>query len=437
MDVHNLPKTERTRSQSEILRHRSSLVISRTLDSQNRTSSDPCLNPNGPFTPSTICNAAYDNFGELDEINNINAENLTSDWSDPLDFESSIKSHSSKSNNESVSTQFDCSINRYKGVTLALLSTIILSFATLTVALLSGRVSSNEVVFAQMFVELLFCLPLAALERVSVIISGKALYLVLFRSIMGSIGTTLAFFAFQVMPIGNAKAIIYTSPVFTGLFSCILLREACPALDILLSALTLSGVLLVIQPPFIFGGEQTSTNILGPIFCLIVAAMVGLVFISLRKIGSYRIHPIVILIYFSSVGMVMSAVLSSALREWVIPRCGRDRILLILTGALQLMAQICLTLALRYEKATTVSLIRTSDVLFTFILDYLFFAIIPNAITISGALLIVGSLVGITLRKWQTEKKALGKASEEQTPKPEHNEGFSGDNESITSSREA
>ncbi|XP_063966560.1 solute carrier family 35 member G1-like isoform X3 [Lytechinus pictus] len=434
MDVHNLPKTERTRSQSEILRHRSSLVISRTLDSQNRTRSDPCLNPNGPFTPSTICNAVYETFGELDEIN---AKNLTSDWSDPSDFNSSNKSHSSKSDNESVSTQVACSINRYKGVTLALLSTIILSFATLTVALLSGRVSSNEVVFAQMLVELLLCLPLATLERVSVILSGKALYLVLVRSIMGSIGTTLAFFAFQVMPIGNAKAIIYTSPVFTGLFSCILLHEACPALDILLSALTLSGVLLVIQPPFIFGGEQTSTNILGPIFCLIVAALAGLVFISLRKIGSYRIHPIVILIYFSSVGMVMSAVLSSALREWVIPRCGRDRILLILTGALLLMSQICLTLALRYEKATTVSLIRTCDVLFTFILDYLFFAIIPNAITISGALLIVGSLVGITLHKWQTEKKASAKASEEQTPKPELNEGFSGDNVSITSSREA
>eukprot|EP00057_Strongylocentrotus_purpuratus_P035034 XP_797492.1 PREDICTED: solute carrier family 35 member G1-like [Strongylocentrotus purpuratus] len=433
-DVSVVTQAGRNRSQSEILRLRSSSRLSRTFHSRNRTCSDSGVGADGSCTLQSFNNAAYETFGELDNIS-ITARNSSLNSGDPPDCESVKENQSFTSDlgdNDSVSKESACSIDRYKGVALALLSTVILSFSTLTVALLSGRVLSNEVVFAQMFVELLFCLPLATLERVTVFLPRKALSLVLFRAIMGSIGTSLAFFAFQVMPIGNAKAIIYCSPVFTGFFSCIFLHEACTAVDIILSALTLSGVILVIQPPFIFGGESSSTSILGPIFCLILAAMVGIVFITLRKIGSYRIHPVVILIYFSSIGMVLSAVLATALREWVIPQCGRDRILLLLTGTFQFMSQIALTLALRYEKATIVSLIRTCDVLFTFVLDYLFFQIIPNGITITGALLIVGSLVGITLRKWWSEKKAMDKASEEQMPDEELDQGFSDDDASIT-----
>ncbi|XP_071499960.1 solute carrier family 35 member G1-like [Diadema antillarum] len=306
-----------------------------------------------------------------------------------------------------------CSLNRYKGVTLALVSTILISFATLCVALLAGSVGSNEVVFAQMLIQFLICVPLGVLGKVSFRVGRTAFLLVLYRSVIGSICSLMAYFAFQVMPMGNAKAIIYSSPVFTALFSCLILHETCTAFEIVFSAVTLFGVFLVIQPTFVFGGTETSSTILGPIFALIVAILVGTIFISLRKIGQYRVHPVTLLIVYSLIALLFSSSAATIFDEWVIPRCGRDRILLVLTAVFTFLSQITVTLATRYEKATMVSLIRTSDVLFTFTLEYFFIGTFPNYITMIGAALILGSLIGITLRKWWREKKKLEEKNDE------------------------
>ncbi|XP_071488085.1 solute carrier family 35 member G1-like [Diadema antillarum] len=218
----------------------------------------------------------------------------------------------------------------------------------------------------------------------------------------------LSYYAYQVMPVGNAKAIMYSSPVFTAFFSCIILHEACTALDVVVSCVTLSGVLLVIQPSFIFGGEEaTSSSIFGPIACLLWACLAGIIFILLKKIGKYRVQPLTLLTIYTFIFMLASACTATALHEWVIPRCGRDRIILVANGVVTFVSQFAVTVAVHYEKPTTVALIRTNDVLFTFILEFAIFGIVPNYITVIGAVLIVGSLVGITLRKWWLERKSV------------------------------
>ena len=302
-----------------------------------------------------------------------------------------------------------CSSNRGKGIGFAMLSTITSSFNNITVSMLSGNVGPHEATFMQMLHILLFAIPLATLFKASFRLSRKAFLVVLYRCIIGSICTMLAYFAFQEMSVGNATALIYTSPVFTGIFSFIILREACPFIDVILSVFIFGGILLVIQPPFIFGEVETTTSIWGPIACLLCALFLGTIYVALKQIHSHRVHPMTILTIYGIVGMISSSIVTSALKEWVIPRCGKDRVLLILIGVLAFLVHLFTTLATLYEKATTVSIIKTTDVLFTFLLEYLFFGNIPNYITIIGAVLIVSCLIAITLRKWWSEKKRMEK----------------------------
>lgn len=61
-----------------------------------------------------------------------------------------------------------------------------------------------------------------------------------------------------------------------------------------------------------------------------------------------------------------------------------------------IISQICLNLALQYEDASKITILKTFDLLFTFILQYLVLRISPNILSIVGAsLILLGSFIVI------------------------------------------
>lgn len=62
--------------------------------------------------------------------------------------------------------------------------------------------------------------------------------------------------------------------------------------------------------------------------------------------------------------------------------------------------QVLLTLALQVENAGPVAIARTSDIVFAFIWQILFFKEVPNIYSILGAFLVTSSVVVTGLRKW-------------------------------------
>lgn len=82
-------------------------------------------------------------------------------------------------------------------------------------------------------------------------------------------------------------------------------------------------------------------------------------------------------------------------RRWIY----EIRILLMRTASM-FTGQILLTLALQLEHAGPVAIARTSDIVFAFIWQILFFKEIPNVYSIIGAILVISSVVVTALRKW-------------------------------------
>jgi drug/metabolite transporter (DMT)-like permease len=99
-------------------------------------------------------------------------------------------------------------------------------------------------------------------------------------------------------------------------------------------------------------------------------------YVILRHLRTVN-HALLNLI-FSFWGFSESLIISLWLGVLEFPESGRDILLIIVSAFLSFFAQTCLTLALKYELAGPVSLLRTTEVIFAFVWQLLFLGVIPD-----------------------------------------------------------
>lgn len=99
--------------------------------------------------------------------------------------------------------------------------------------------------------------------------------------------------ALTYMPLGDATALVYCGPLFTGIFSNLLLAEPLTRLFFVCAALDILGVCLIVQPTQLLcvlrhagtgcGGPSTSMYYAGALLALCSAAMAGVLPVTVRK----------------------------------------------------------------------------------------------------------------------------------------------------------
>ncbi|KAG8435216.1 hypothetical protein GDO86_013239 [Hymenochirus boettgeri] len=230
------------------------------------------------------------------------------------------------------------------------------------------------------------------------------------RGFLGSGAMILLYYAVQSMPLADATVITFSSPAFTSIFACILLKEKCTVLDIVCMLFTVTGVILIARPPFLFGSQfenlevNYTDRLKGTIAALTGAVSASLTFVVLRKMGK-SVHYLLSVWYYAVIGLIECVIALFVLGEWRIPACGIDRLYLIFIGVLGVGGQIFLVKALQIEKAGPVAIMRTMDVVFAFIFQALFLNHTPTLWTVGGALCIVASTAGTAILKWYTSSK--------------------------------
>uniref|UniRef100_A0A8C0GZ90 Solute carrier family 35 member G1 n=1 Tax=Chelonoidis abingdonii TaxID=106734 RepID=A0A8C0GZ90_CHEAB len=238
---------------------------------------------------------------------------------------------------------------------------------------------------------------------------GKRVFL-FFRGFLGSGAMILLYYAFQVMPLADATVITFSSPVFTSLLAWIFLKEKYSLWDLLFTLFTITGVVLIARPPFLFGSSITgiegnyTNHLKGTIAAVVSAVSTASTFVILRKMGK-SVSYFLSIWYYAVIGLIECIVALFVIDEWTLPYCGTDRLLLILIGLLGLGGQIFITKALQIEKAGPVAIMKTMDVVFAFILQILFLNHLPTWWTVGGALCVVASSSGTAIRKWQHNSK--------------------------------
>ena len=296
------------------------------------------------------------------------------------------------------SKAFTSLLIKRRGIFWILVSVLSSTLSSLCVKLLAGQIPAGEVLFFRGIFQILFAAPHLVFRKVSLRFSMKLYALIAARAFVGTFLSFSSYFAFQTLPIASAKALIYSSPLFTGFFASACLKERCSIWTISFSFLTVFAVVLIVQPPFLFGGGNTSNrNMGGILFAVNGAIMAAINVIILKSLQNRRVHPQAIIFIYGFIAMFCSIVITTALGEWTNPDCGFTRLVIIgmcLTGFLDQVSQ---TLALKTEQASVVAIVRSNDVLVSFLCDYLIFSDIPNALTVLGALGVVGCAMGMTI----------------------------------------
>ncbi|XP_071499577.1 solute carrier family 35 member G1-like [Diadema antillarum] len=292
----------------------------------------------------------------------------------------------------------------HKGLIFAFASCIFVSSGSIGVKMLSGRISPSEVVTMRFFFFLILSLPLLVLFRVSLKVTLTQLKWLLLRLVFGTSAMTLSFYSYQNIPVGDATALLLCNTIFTGIFAWIIMGERYTLVDATLAVIAIFGVALIARPSFLFGdlvaAPKGGNTLLGVLTGLLSAFCIATVFVITRKLGGIKVHPLIQILAFGSAGSVLTVILTTALGEWRIPRCGKDRLILIFISTSGFLGQIFMILAFAMEKASYVAMVRSNDVIVAFLLEFAVFGHAPHWLSLVGTVLVLFGSLGVTIKKW-------------------------------------
>lgn len=291
----------------------------------------------------------------------------------------------------------------YLGLILATLSSLFFSLCSVIVKWMTDIDPMALAAYRYLGV-LLPAIPIVLYKQETVFPRGRRIMLLL-RSLTGTAALMLSFYAFRHMPLADASVIVFSVPVFTAIFARMFLKEPCGFFNIVSVLLTLIGVVLITRPPAIFGttvgtlGQEAETSDIWGAVAAFSATLFGAnAYVLLRALKG--IHFSVIMTNFGTIALAQCLFVTWLIGALCLPRCGTDRLLIVALALFSFGGQILLTLALQLEQAGPVAIARSSDIVFAFIWQVLFFNEIPNRYSIGGAVLVMSSVLLTGLRKW-------------------------------------
>lgn len=294
----------------------------------------------------------------------------------------------------------------YMGLVLATLSSLFFSLCSVIVKSLR-EVNPAEMAIFRFLGVLLPAIPIVIYKSEHPFPKGRRLILIL-RSFIGTTGLMLSFYAFRHMPLADASVIVFSVPVFVAIFARIFLKESCGLFNIVTVCLTLIGVILITRPSLIFGNTIESlsdghiksehTDLWSAMAAFSATLFGANAYVLLRALKD--LHFSVIMTNFGLFALIQTTLISWAIGALCMPHCGTDRLLVVALALFSFTGQILLTLSLQIEQAGPVAIARSTDIVFAFFWQVLFFNEIPNRYSVGGAILVTSSVLLTGLRKW-------------------------------------
>jgi len=293
------------------------------------------------------------------------------------------------------------------GIILGIIAALILSVGSLMVKL-AESVPSIEVTFMRLTFQMVFSLPAMIFFKDKFIYPWKQSRFLLLRGISGTTAMNLMNYAVKHMPLADARVIFYISPVFTAILGRIFLKESVSKFDVIAMILSIGGVVLIGRPTFLFGSlgkNSGSKQVWVPTLLAVGAAIASAASAVLTRKMSQEVGPRVVVFYFAVVGSIISFVVS-LISGFKYPDCGTyDSIYMLAIGGLGYFAQVVSSKALAMEKASVVALVSTIGIAFSFILQLVALDVVPNSMSIGGAILVLLCNVIIFIKKFRDIKK--------------------------------
>ena len=232
-----------------------------------------------------------------------------------------------------------------------------------------------------------------------------------YRALTGTFSLCCIFTAFNMMPIGDATIIYFSSPVVVTVVAYFVLGEPFRLLQAITCILTIFGVGFISKPEFIFGHRSQTANggtavhsypylWQGQMLAIVAAIASAVTLVNLRKLKTTPAS--VVVFWFSGCIAMFGSVAIYLLDSYRPIHLLTD---LLCTGLhcticlMSVLEQYFLTIALKYEDATTISVTRSFNIVLAFIWEVVIFDEIITWTSLVGAVLVAACILLLAFNK--------------------------------------
>ncbi len=273
------------------------------------------------------------------------------------------------------------------GVALMLGSVLSFGLMAITIRMASAQLHPFEIAFFRNLFGLMFTAPLIWHTGLGLLRTNRVrLYLV--RCVVGLGAMLTGFWALVHLPLAQAVALSYTTPLFVTILAVLVLGEVVRARRWSAVAIGFVGVLVILRPGV--DGLQFAAMVALVSSLLAASAAVSIKFLARTE------HPDAIVIWMVMIMTPLS--LLPALPFWQWPNA-ESWFWVILTGGFGTLGHICLTRAYRIADVSALQPLNFLQLPIVAMLAWLLFAEPVDAWTALGAGIIFASTIYIARRE--------------------------------------
>ncbi|MDE1567805.1 DMT family transporter [Aquabacter sp. P-9] len=288
------------------------------------------------------------------------------------------------------------------GIFLQLCATLAFAIMSTLVRGVADEVSSGLVVFARSMiglVPLLIWLGARKELRGAFVTTHFGGHVV--RGLVGVSSMWAGFAALAYIPLAEAIAFTYVTPLVTVVLAALILSERVPAYRWMAVGIGFVGIITMLTPIFSMHGMKAEGAALGVGLALFGAIGAGFAVTQVRRLTQTETTGSIVF-YFSIVAAAASLV---TVPQWSLPSW-HAALVLVGVGISGGVGQILLTAANRYAPASVVAPFNYATLLWAVAFGAVFFREWPHWLVFCGAALVVAAGAGVAWREGRVSHRS-------------------------------
>lgn len=316
-------------------------------------------------------------------------------------------------------------IHHFTGIAYALIASCLFTCSGFIIKQL--RVDFFDALLVRFFLQTVTLLIIILYKKIP-FIQGSTNYLLLqiFRAIISCSGVLLFYASYRYIPLPDVTTCRYTQVAWTAFIVMIIFRERISLITVLAIICTLTGVIFVAQPTFLFPKDQilfnqtlvkefeadSSQRFLGLSLALICALSISFGMVLNKKLLVSNISEILVLFQLTILNFSVVTIYHLYSRFILLKYAHQtmftwNYLIAASVSLLQILSSILTQKAVKLEHPSIISVVQSSDIIYAIILQNVFAKVKSNLFIIIGAFLVTTSIFLVGMQKFCQDAKKL------------------------------
>ena len=271
-----------------------------------------------------------------------------------------------------------------------LIAAFFFSVMSALVKIAGQTLPSQEIVLARNAVAL--AAGYVMVRRAGVALWGQNKRLLVWRGVVGFIALTCFYYSVTHLPLADATVLQFMNPIWTALLAAAILGERLDRRTVAAGLVSVFGVVILVRPSFIFGGQSLPTV---PVVVAIVGSVTSaFAYVAVRELRRTE-HPLTVVFYAPLIAFPLS--IPTAAPTLVAPTLV-ELALMVGVGACAQLGQVYMTRGLHSETAARATTALYAQLVYAFVFGWVLFAEPPTFASASGAALVLAGVALVARR---------------------------------------